>query len=187
MSDGVCTVAEWDIIVQNKSSSQSQCHGWAGHLWHCAWQVWYVGVGRDVLQHLHCAALGAFLSFSCQLCIFPKEHAAQLFSERRHWIFGMGWLHLHSCVCRWRISLWLPGLFFGGPVKNQPWTYPPLTKWTISCFVNVSLSSKFLLVVFFFTAYLLRKYFFIIPHLSISLLFLQLLGEEFENNWFYNA
>lgn len=84
MSDGVCTVAEWDIIVQNKSSSQSQCHGWAGHLWHCAWQVWYVGVGRDVLQHLHCAALGAFLSFSCQLCIFPKEHAAQLFSERRH-------------------------------------------------------------------------------------------------------
>lgn len=132
MSDGVCTVSEWDIIVQNKSSSQSQCNGWAGHLWHCAWQVWYVSVGRDVLQRLHCAALGACLSFSCQLCIFPKEHAAQLFSERKHWMFGMGWLHLHSCVCRWRISLWLPGLFFGGPVKNQPWTYPPLAKWTIS-------------------------------------------------------
>lgn len=84
MSDGVCTVSEWDIIVQNKSSSQSQCNGWAGHLWHCAWQVWYVSVGRDVLQRLHCAALGACLSFSCQLCIFSKEHAAQLFSERKH-------------------------------------------------------------------------------------------------------
>lgn len=53
-------------------------------------------IGRDIFQHLHCAALGFCPKFSCQLCIFPEERAVQLSCERKHRVFGMGWLHLQS-------------------------------------------------------------------------------------------
>lgn len=53
-------------------------------------------VGRDIFQHLYSAALGFCPQFSCQLCIFPAERAVQLSCERKHSVFGMGWLHLQS-------------------------------------------------------------------------------------------
>lgn len=53
-------------------------------------------VGMDIFQYLYCAALGFCPKFACQLCILPEKCAVWLSCERKHRVFGMGWLHLQS-------------------------------------------------------------------------------------------
>lgn len=96
ISSGVCAVADRGIILQKSFlvwvspvglGPHGAVHGRSG-MHDC--------VGRDIFQHLHCAALGFCPKFSCQLCIFPAERAVQPSCERKHRVFGMGWLHLQS-------------------------------------------------------------------------------------------
>lgn len=94
LSSGFCAIAEWDIILGSESSSQYGCpmelgprgalHGRSGM---------HNSVGRDLFQHLQCAALGFCPKFSCQLCISPEECAAQLSFERKQC------LEWDGCTC----------------------------------------------------------------------------------------